>query len=174
MYINQTQQCGLVRISDPASNANMLIGFIFAAIGIFMPFIAGMAGIVFGLISAVMSYLFFKISKFQNEGFVIDLENDYFEFCAPYEVNGVFDKLNPAYWDTQLKRTRVKLSEIKSLSETEKVYVDNSGKVTQYYRVGIAGNFGAYEWGFLNSIKRDEISTHIIHASNLGDPVVVR
>ncbi len=121
-----------------------------------------------GVLPCYVSFLLFKV---QNEGYVIDLQNNLFSYPGGKEANEVLDYVNLDWWLQKcgFKRSQIKLSEITRISTSEII-----SEYKNKYIITFEGEFGSIKNSFTTEGKRDQLYALLAQSLNMGDPMVIR
>lgn len=134
--------------------------------------------LIFGLIPFGITVVMFKA---QNEGFVIDPENDLFTYPGGKAADDITDYINPT-WLLQklgLKRESIQLSAITGIS-CEDITTQQWNKTLNAYQtiekhsISFEGTFGSIRNSFSSRGKRDQLYNLLSQTLKMGDPVVIR
>jgi hypothetical protein len=137
-----------------------------------------LGALVFGLIPLGISVVMFKA---QNEGYVIDPENDSFTYPGGKAADEITDYIKPS-WILQkfgLKREYIQLSSITRISQ-EDITTQQWNKTLKAYQtinvhnITFEGTFGSIKNSFSSRGKRDQLYALLTQTLRMGDPVVVR
>jgi len=128
----------------------------------------------------ILSAIKFKV---ESKGYVIDVENNIFEFPGGgIAADSFLSYFNPIFWLQGFQRHQRPLSEIRqaeAYQETSKrEYTDSQGRrrvrTIKLDKLDISGDFGAISFYFASKGKRDQLYSAIIQLNEMGSPVLRR
>ena len=130
-----------------------------------------------------LSPVLYKIFRVNAKGYVIDTENDIFEFPGGGIVADSFlSYFNTEYLLQWFSRHQIRLSEIRGIQAyrvtSTNTSRNTSGKLytstSNQDKLDITGDFGAVSFFFMSKGKRDQLHSAIVSLNKMGDPMLRR
>lgn len=137
-----------------------------------------LAALIIGIIPLGLLLMLFRA---ENEGYVIDPENDSFSYPGGKAADEITDYINPN-WILQsfgFKRGCIQLSSITRISYEDITTRHWNEQFRAYqtihqHNITLEGTFGSIMHSFGSRGKRDQLYSLLSQTLNMGEPVVVR